>query len=155
MAFSFLHLSQSLKKTFPVRASEWALALMLLNWSIVLSASPELFETNEAYLPLLALMTQNTWALLCFIAGGGRLIVLLINGSWRRTPHLRAFGAFASCFFWVQISIGFAQADIWGTGMAIYPVLLLLDMYNVIRAITDAAIVDRHFKEVAVHGVHT
>ena len=57
-----------------------------------------------------------------------------------------------SCFFWFQITLGFAQADIWGTGMAVYPVLLALDGYNVIRAITDAAIVDKHFKRAAHDG---
>lgn len=145
----FLHLSRSLRQTFAVRASEWALALMLLNWSIVLSASPDLFAANSSYAPMASLMPQDTWVLVCFLAGAGRLIVLMINGAWRRTPHLRAAGAFVACFFWFQISLGFAQAEIWGTGMAVYPVLLALDAYNVIRAITDAAIVDKHFKRAA------
>ncbi|KGF71145.1 hypothetical protein LL06_00655 [Hoeflea sp. BAL378] len=148
----FLHISRSFRQTFAVRASEWALALMLLNWSIVLSASPELFQANANYAPLKAIMDQETLALVCFLAGTGRLLVLMINGAWRRTPHLRAAGAFISCFFWFQITLGFAQAEIWGTGMAVYPVLLMLDAYNVIRAITDAAIIDNHYKRAASNG---
>ena len=84
----FLHLSRSLRQTFAVRASEWALALMLLNWSVVLSASPNLFTANSSYAPMAAVMDQETWVLVCFVAGAGRLLVLFINGSWRRTPHL-------------------------------------------------------------------
>tara|TARA_R110002020_G_scaffold467027_4_gene690230 strand:+ start:39503 stop:39967 length:465 start_codon:yes stop_codon:yes gene_type:complete len=148
----FLHISRSFRQTFAVRASEWALALMLLNWSIVLFANPELFADRPSYAPLAAIMPQDTWALVCCSAGAGRLVVLMINGAWRRTPHLRAGGAFVSCFFWFQITMGFAQSEIWGTGMAIYPVLLALDAYNVIRAITDAAIIDNHFKRAASNG---
>jgi len=148
----FLHISQSFRQTFAVRASEWALSLMLLNWSIVLFASPELFVDRPSYAPLASIMKQETWATICFVAGAGRLIVLLINGSWRRTPHLRASGAFIACFFWFQITLGFAQAETWATGMAIYPVLLALDAYNVIRAITDAAITDNHFKRAVSDG---
>jgi hypothetical protein len=149
---NFLHISNSFRQTFAVRASEWALALMLLNWSIVLFANPQLFADRPSYAPLAAIMPQETWALVCCAAGAGRLVVLMINGAWRRTPHLRAGGAFVACFFWFQITMGFAQSEIWGTGMAIYPVLLALDAYNVIRAITDAAIIDNHFKRAASNG---
>ncbi len=148
----FLHMTRSFRKTFAVRASEWALALMLLNWSVVLFANPELFADRPSYAAIDAIMPQETWALVCFMAGAGRLIVLMINGAWRRTPHLRAAGAFIACFFWFQITLGFGQAEIWSTGMAIYPVLLVLDAYNVIRAITDAAIIDNHFKRAADNG---
>ncbi|VVT14956.1 hypothetical protein [Hoeflea sp. EC-HK425] len=148
----FLHVSRSFRKTFAVRASEWALAIMLVNWSLVLFANPELFADRESYAPLQDIMRQETWALVCFAAGAGRLIVLMINGAWRRSPHLRAAGAFIACFFWSQITLGFAQSEIWGTGMAIYPVLFALDAYNVFRAITDAAIIDNHFNRAVSDG---
>ncbi|KFB11019.1 hypothetical protein [Nitratireductor basaltis] len=146
------HIKQSLRETFPVRASEWALALMLLNWSLILVLNPDLFADGASYRPLAAMMKQDTWALLCLVAGAGRLIFLAINGAWRRSPHLRALGAFIACLFWFQITVGFAQAGTWSTGLAVYPVLLLLDSYNVMRAVTDAAASDQRHQERARNG---
>jgi hypothetical protein len=143
---------RSLRETFPIRASEWALATILLNWSIILAANPDLFADRASYANLARFASQETWALLCLLAGVGRLLVLLINGAWRRTPHLRAIGAFVSCFFWFGITLGFAQNDLWSTGMAVYPVFLLLDGYNIFKAITDAAIIDNIYASGARGG---
>lgn len=137
------HFSQSLRETFPTRASEWALGLMLFLWSVVLIFNADLFASTPSYRVLAQVMPQTTWALLCLIAGGGRLVMLVINGHWRRSPHLRAGAAFISCFFWFQISIGILQAGTFGTGLAIYPVLFALDVYNVFRASGDAGSSDR------------
>lgn len=147
------HFSQSLRDTFPTRASEWALGLMLFLWSVVLTFNVDLFASTPSFSVLSQLMPQGTWALLCMIAGGGRLIMLLINGAWRRSPHLRAIAAFVSCFFWFQISIGILQAGTFGTGLAIYPILFLLDVYNVFRASRDAGSSDR-IHTGARHGTH-
>ncbi|MBW3099202.1 hypothetical protein [Pseudohoeflea coraliihabitans] len=139
------HFTQSLRETFPSRSSEWALAVIILNWSIVLSVTPDLFNDRIGYHALLQVAGQETWALLCFIVGTGRLSVLAINGAWRRTPHLRAIGAFISCGFWFGLTLGFGQNVSWSTAMAVYPVLMMLDAYNVFRAITDAAMIDNAY----------
>jgi len=142
------HLSHSLRETFPGRASEWALGLILFNWSLILTLNPELFEVSRSFVALRQLFDQSTWALLCLVGGGGRLIILAINGAWRRSPHARAAGAFLACFFWFQISIGLYQAGTGGTGLAVYPVLFFLDVFNVIRAGGEAGISDRFHKRV-------
>lgn len=143
------HLTRSFRETFPARASEWALSAMLFNWFLVLSLNADLFVTGSSYPALAAIAEQSTWALLCMVCGGGRLIILAINGAWRRSPHMRAFGAFVSCLFWFEITIGMAQSGQWSTGLAIYPVLLLLDSWNVIRAMGEASISDATHKRVA------
>lgn len=145
------HFSRSLRETFPTRASEWALGLMLFLWSVILSINPDLFETSNSLAPLGQILSQSTWAVLCLIAGGGRLIMLAVNGAWRRSPHLRAIGAFVSCFFWFQISLGMLQAGTVGTGLAVYPVLFFLDVYNVFRASRDAGSSDRIFSRAPRH----
>jgi len=136
------HISRSFRETFPGRASEWALAIVILNWSLVLALNTDLFASSASYRALAGVMTQHSWLWLCFCIGTVRLMVLGINGAWRRSPHLRALSAFVSCFVWFQISVGLFQAGTGGTGLAVYPVLLLLDSYNVIRAMGEAGISD-------------
>ncbi|MDS1135167.1 hypothetical protein [Nitratireductor indicus] len=140
------HIKRSFRETFPVRASEWALAAMIFNWGIILVFNDDLFASHPSYRVLKDTMAQDCWTVLCLGVGGFRLLVLLINGAWRRSPHLRAAGAFLSILFWFQISMGFALVGTWGTALAVYPVLLLLDSYNAIRAVTDAAVSDEKFK---------
>lgn len=149
MHLSALH--RSLRETFPTRASEWAVGLMLFNWSLVLTFNDGLFIGRESYSMLAAIAPQSWWAAACLTIGGGRLIVLGINGMWRRTPHLRAAGAFLSCFFWFEIAVGMAASGVWATGMAIYPVLFLLDVYNAMRVANEAGRTDRYWQRATRH----
>lgn len=146
------HLSRSLRETFPGRASEWALGAILFNWSLVLMLNEALFVDGASYSEMADLMGQPTWSTLCLVAGGGRLIVLAINGAWRRSPHMRALFAFLACFFWFQISLALAQSGTQGTGLAVYPVLFLLDAFNTLRAMGEAGLSDRMHGTVARNG---
>lgn len=147
------HIRSSLRETFPFRASEWALAAMLCGWSIVLTSNSDLFAESPSFYALAKIMPQTTLAVLCGIAGGGRIICLGINGAWRRSPHLRAFGAFIATGFWFMITLGLVKSGTNSTGLAIYPVLMLLDTYNVIRAAGEAGLSDhQHHKRVARDG---
>lgn len=137
------HISNSLRETFPTRAPEWALGAVLYLWGMVLTFNTDLFTTQQSFHVLAQMMPQSTWAILCLGVGGCRLVMLVINGVWRRSPHLRAFAAFVACFFWFWISLGILQAGTFGTGLAVYPILFLLDAYNVIRAARDAGSSDR------------
>jgi hypothetical protein len=148
----FAHLSRSLRETFPVRASEWALAAMLFNWSVILLLQPSLFDTVEAFSSLAGLMPQYTFAGMCFLVGFGRLVTLAINGTWKRSPHIRAFGAFLGTGIWFMISVGIIRSGAGATGLGVYPVLMLLDSYNVIRAAGEAGISDRQPARVAKDG---
>jgi hypothetical protein len=125
---------------------------VLFLWAIVLTWHPALFDTAPSYSAMADLFSQNTWAIICLIVGGGRLTVLAINGAWRRSPHMRAASAFLSCFVWYQISIGLLQAETGGTGLAVYPVLLCLDAFNAIRAFGEAGKSDAIHQRVANHG---
>lgn len=150
------HFSTSLRETFPTRASEWALAVMLFLWGIVLAVNVDLFTESRSFSEIARVFGQSTLSWMCLAAGGGRLAMLAVNGAWRRSPHLRAIGAFVSAGFWFMISMGFLQAGTFGTGLAVYPVLFLLDAYNVIRAAGDAGTADRPSTAAgAQHGTGT
>ncbi|CDX26613.1 membrane hypothetical protein [Mesorhizobium plurifarium] len=146
------HISKSFRETFPVRASEWALAAILFNWSVVLFLQPDLFAKVGAFSSLAKLMPQVTFAGMCFLVGFGRLVSLAINGAWRRSPHLRAFGAFLGTGVWFMISIGIFRSGSGATGLGVYPILMLLDSYNVIRAAGEAGLSDHQNRRVADNG---
>lgn len=148
------HLRRSLSETFQARASEWALAIVIFNWALVLFLNEDLFATGASYTAMDDLLSQPAWAWLCLAIGGGRIAVLAINGAWRRSPHLRALTAFLSCFFWMQATLGFLESGTGSTGLAVYPVLLLLDSYNVIRAMGEAGLADDHYKRAAGRNGH-
>ncbi|MDI1266808.1 MAG: hypothetical protein PS018_26445 [bacterium] len=147
----FAHITTSFRETFHARASEWALAAVLFNWGLVLSLNMTLFE-GASYAELAALAPQVAWAWLCLLFGAFRLAVLAINGAWRRSPHIRSACAFVACFVWFQISMGLLQSGTWSTGLAVYPVLFFLDIFNVIRAIGEAGRSDAQHQRMAGNG---
>lgn len=131
-----------LTHSFPVRVMEWLLAGIMLSWAIVcFNLTPEDWA-GPLYAGLRRLGDNHTWGGIAFIIATIRLACLGINGAWRPSPHLRALGAFLSCFMWLQISLGIFAADLRATGMAVYPWLLLADIYNVFRASFDARVSD-------------
>ena len=142
-----------LTKTFPIRVTEWLLAGIMLSWSIACWNLAPMDWANPVYRGLARFATQNTWAFYAFWIGVIRLAALTINGAWRPSPHLRAAGAFLACFMWLQISLGMMTADIRAIGVAIYPWLLLADIYNVFRASHDARQSDDRARAVHARGV--
>ncbi len=148
----FAHITTSFRETFHARASEWALAAILFNWGLVLSFNDKVFAAGASYASLAELASQSMWAWVCLCFGGARLTVLAINGAWRRSPHMRSICAFVSCFFWYQITVGMMQSGTWATGLTVYPVLLFLDTFNVIRAIGEAGRSDAQHQRMAGNG---
>ena len=145
------HIRASFRATFEARMSEWALSISIVLWGLIVLNEPGRFADSRAYSDFLHLMPQNAWGLGAFLIGSLRLIVLFFNGLLRRSPHLRAFTAFLSCFLWIQISLGLFAADGF-TGLAMYPVALGMDIFNVLRAAREAGMIDTR---VAKNGTHT
>lgn len=134
------HIHESIK----ARASEFTLGLILLAMSAVLAFNTTLFADQVAiYRGFMRYLDQPSWALLCAVVGGVRLVVLSINGFWHRSPLLRAICAYISCGVWILLSSGVYASGTYGLGLAIYPVLLLSDSYNVLRTTGDAREADR------------
>jgi hypothetical protein len=129
-------------KTFPVRVTEWLVAGIMFSWSLACwKMTPEAWA-QPTFSGLAQFADQNTWAFFAFWIGVIRLAALTINGAWRPSPHLRAGCAFLACFMWLQISLGLMTSDAASTGIAVYPWLLLADIYNVFRASHDARLSD-------------
>lgn len=126
------------RETVKARASEFMLGLIAFNMSAVLVVNGTLFADNpKAYAGLIAFASQETWVLVCAAVGGSRLVVLMINGFWYHSPVARSIAAFISCYVWFQLTWGVVTTGTYGFGLAIYPVLLLFDSYNVLRTVDD------------------
>lgn len=133
---------QHLADAFFPRMSEWGAAGMLFALGWMLSANPDLMggAKSNAYDLMLAMAHQDTWSKIMMGFGGIRLTILMINGYWRRSPHLRALTAFLSCFFWTQIVLSFAPT--FGFVFIFACGYLAQDFATIIRAMRDARTVD-------------
>lgn len=134
------HIKQNFRSSFYPRLSEWGNGLIIFSWGLILANNEGLMLRNEAFGNMLSIASQEVWASICFWLGGIRLIVLFINGAWRRSPHLRGIIAFLCLFIWFQIVLSFSTT--FGTGMGTYPVLLIMELINVLRSFQDARLVD-------------
>lgn len=137
------HIRENFRSAFYPRMSEWACALMIFNWGVILRYNETVMSLNPSFDGMLQVAQQSTWSTACIWLGGLRLTVLLINGAWRRSPHLRGITAFLCIFIWFQVVLSVSQT--FGTGMAVYPVILLTELLNVMRSFQDARLVDDAF----------
>lgn len=138
----FAHIRSNFAAAFFPRLGEWFCALVLFSIGWMLAVNEELMLTagRQGYALLLSIATQPTWATALIVFGLARLVILLVNGAWRRSPHLRAFSAFISCFFWTQIVLSFAPT--FGFAFIMACGWLGSDVMNVMRAMRDARTVD-------------
>jgi len=146
-------IATGITKHLPARASEWALALILLIWALNCSFTPGYLD-RPAWQMLAAHGSQLLWGCAALIVAVLRLLALIINGTFadtawsRRSPHVRAAMAFLSCFFWLSQALSIWATGTTATGLSASAVYFALDIYNIVRTSTDA----RHADEAWKHG---
>jgi hypothetical protein len=106
------HIRDKLAAAFFPRRSEWAAASILLGLGWMLSVNEGLMQNSQtkAYDLLLMISPQEAWVAMLIIFASARVLILLINGTWRRSPHARGIGAFLSCLCWTQMVLSFAPS---------------------------------------------
>jgi hypothetical protein len=136
------HVRTNFAAAFFPRLSEWLAACVLFALGTVLAANADLMVSTdaEAYQLMRLVAPQSTWSLVLIGFSCIRLIILLVNGAWRRSPHLRALTAFLSCFVWTQIVLSFAPT--FGFAFVLACGWLGMDMINIMRAMRDARTID-------------
>ncbi len=146
------HFRHSFAAAFFPRLPEWAGAFVIFALGWMLSANPDRMTTGsgQGYRLMLSVAEQQTWSMVLVAFGLARLVILLINGAWRRSPWARALMAFASCFFWTQIVLSFAPT--FGFAFILACGWLGMDLINVTRAMRDARTVDDAFARGEVSG---
>ena len=134
---------------FPSRRSEWVLSIISMVWGLVVMAPGSVFEQSAGWSEMRAIMSEDWWGFWAFTLGFLRFVALFVNGTFHTTvyshysPHVRAACSFLTCLLWTQIVYGLVKSGHPGTGLAVYPGLLLLDISNVFVAMSDAGELDR------------
>lgn len=123
----------------PERAIEWLIGSAGLLWGGIVLAFPRMFETQPLlYKGMLTLLPQPLWGMIAFAASLLRLGALYVNGQHFRTPTVRVITSFISMLIWFLVVVGLMRQGVPNTGWAIYPVLMLGDLWSVYRASGDA-----------------
>ncbi|TYC93057.1 hypothetical protein [Novosphingobium sp. BW1] len=130
---------------FPVRATEWLLASMKTSWGLILLMHVGAFN-NQFMSAMRQIGNESAWGWIAFIAGAAHLTSLYVNGTRRRSPHLRAFCSGVGTLFWFQVCLGIFATGLPNTGWAIYPWLFVFSTRNMLVAIRDARRSDENFK---------
>lgn len=129
----------------PSRALEWHCALACAAFALVLALPGATFETGDQWRRFGAIMPEEAWASLMGMLAAVRVLALVVNGRWRRTPLLRALTASVGAGAWGYISMLMFNPTGPGisTGVGIYAVLAVSDIRSAWRAGRDAEIAKR------------
>jgi hypothetical protein len=125
------------RQTFRERASEWVLSIILAFWGFTVVQAPGLFE-RPFYAALAHAGPQWIWGWSAFFVGLLRLLVLFINGAWRRTPMFRQCGAAGGMLVWIMLMMGSLSIEWRSPAIATYLGLFMLDALNLSFASRDA-----------------
>lgn len=131
---------------FQARFAEWMNAVILVGFGLYLLTHPGMFDdprVTALWAGLKGIGAQATWALVCVIIGSSRLTALYINGRHKRTPMIRLVASFFSAFILTQICLGLWASEAPNTGLIVYPVLVMADIYSAFRASADMTFVAR------------
>lgn len=131
---------------------EWEHAFILFFLGLIIYKNPNFFD--KANYPAFFDMfdSAKAWMLLFLFIGVGRLIILMINGSWRRTPHFRAFFAFLSAGVFSLVSLNFYRPDNLSTAMAVYPSFVVFEIVIFFLTIDYASEADKAAAYAKSHG---
>lgn len=139
----------TLRDSLRYRRSEWALAAILaLGWGFVLLLPANTFDGSIAYSAMADWAREETWGRTCIAIGSARLMVLYINGRWRRCSHARMVLAGLSAFVWFTVTLGLIRAGATVPGLVIYPIFFIMELHTVYEAGSDARVADEK------HRVH-
>ncbi len=128
------------------RVAEWFMGSLIMVMGGGLALQPAIFTANPFFSDFVRVASPREWAVGLVALGVGRLAALTINGAWRRSPHLRLGTAFLSLFLWYQMSALAWESTVPNLGIAMYPALLLLEVYCVYFAACDAGLSDEALK---------
>lgn len=93
------------------RAIEWLFACMMMVWGAMLLLPGNMLSAPTFEL-LLAVAPERTWGFFSITVGYLRVMALVINGHWRRSPILRMLAAVLGMMWWTCLA--------WFYGLAIF-----------------------------------
>lgn len=127
-----------IRKRFGTRMMEWYSGAVTAAFGIVLLRGDDLFS-QPAWTSFAKFFESQAWfGWLMVILGAIRIGGLIVNGTRKHvTPQIRQVTAFMGVIIWTAVSLGFASSGILSTWAAVYPLLVVAEMTNILRAATD------------------
>lgn len=124
------------------RSMEWFSASAMLVWCLVLAQPGDTLTLSPSFSEFVRSgLTETRLAAIFGLVGGARIVALIINGRWPRSPLFRMSGAMLGCMIWAQIAwlqyLGSAASGAISTGVGVYALLALADLANIYRAAFD------------------
>lgn len=130
-----------MRQSFRDRFSEWMLAAIMLGTGWMFSLPPDSLGT-PTLTSLSFTMPEGMWAMVCTLLGGARIVVLALNGAWRRQGHARAVLGAGHLMVWTQLSISFINYEIPTPGDVIFVVFVASEIFLMFRASAEAGATD-------------
>jgi hypothetical protein len=126
----------------PTRALEVFLSCIAISWSLVVVMFHSTM-TSTPYAMFIAIAPEKTWGMIGIAIGIARLIAIVVNGNWRRTPIIRFVGASTGAVWWLAVTGLFWLAVVKDGANAFpmlggYPVLMIFEFYSCYRCGQDA-----------------
>lgn len=125
------------------RAVEYMLAWLMIGWGSMLAWYPGDILVGLTYRFVVAFATEHTWAIVSLTAGTLRIIALIINGAWRRTPLVRFCAAAFGLLWWTTLGGLYWLAVLKGgapfPNILSYAVFVYFEAYSCYRCGQDAA----------------
>lgn len=134
---------EGFKNSFMTRQSEWTLAFVMLVGGWVLLLPFDLYSRSPYYIEFSRWISEQNLGLLFITVGGLRAVVLGLNGSFRPLYHLRAWLSALAMQVWLIMTMAFVSHEQVGMWVAIYPVFVMTEFVNALRAAADAGRNDR------------
>jgi hypothetical protein len=136
-----------IKQHFKDRHAEWIVGIALIFWGTIVLGNPDLFTQVGLYHKMVNLASQKVWGYCAVAIGTLRITFLIINGTWKRSAHLRALGSGLSACLWAAIWSSYFTLDNIVPNLATIGALLALDIYSVWSASAEAKHSDIRTKE--------
>ena len=123
---------------FGPRMTEWIWALFMvgLGWTLLL---PNSIFSQDAFAFFRTLFSEEFLGWFMMIVGIARILGLIINGARKHvTPWIRIVSASVGFLIFGGINYCFASSGVISTWVAIYPLLMGVEVLNIYRAAHDA-----------------
>jgi hypothetical protein len=112
----------------PGRKIEYLLACVLVALGMTSLTHPDMFKASPYFEPFLNLWPQSIWTAFFLGVGVLRLVALLRNGGWKRSPLVRSICAFLGCFVWIQLSFAAANNPVVSLNVWVWPLFFFADV---------------------------
>lgn len=123
---------------FPIRATEWIMAIPLVGIGWALYLDDQLFSRTPSFAKLAEYGDETAWCIVIMACAICRLLALLINGTFHgftHSPTIRLGASLIAMTFWSLFTIGVAVAFFTQqgavTGVIAYGTFMVIELRNI------------------------